>query len=79
MVTRKSNSRLCNICNITYYVFLLKDAAKLLILADYYKYLGYSASICDEWADTKGNEDCFKMRLKLGISGQPLGYKRTAV
>ena len=29
-------------------VFLLKDAAKLLILADYCKYLGYSAQLCDE-------------------------------
>jgi len=58
---------------------LLKDAAKLLILADYYKYLGYSASICDERADTKGNEDCFKMRLKLGISGQLCGYRGTMV
>ena len=60
-------------------VFLLKDAAKLRLIVECAKILGYSASICDERADTKGNEDCLKMRFKLGISGQPLGYKRTAV
>ena len=60
-------------------VFLLKDAAKLRLIVECAKILGYSASICDERADTKGNEDCFKMRFKLSVSGQPLGYKRTAV
>ena len=60
-------------------VFLLKDAAKLRLIVECAKILGYSASICDERTDTKGNEDCFKMRFELGISGQPLGYRRTAV
>ena len=60
-------------------VFLLKDAAKLRLIVECAKILGYSASICDERTDTKGNEDCFKMRFKLSVSEQPLGYKRTAV
>jgi len=58
---------------------LLIDAAKLRLIAEYTKYLGYSASICDERTDTKENEHCFKLRFELGISGQPLEYKRTAV
>ena len=60
-------------------VFLLTDAAKLRLIVECAKILGYSASICDERTDTKGNEDCFKMRFKLSVSEQPLGYKRTAV
>ena len=60
-------------------VFLLKDAAKLRLIVECAKILGYSASICDERTDTKGNEDCFKMRLKLGISGQLCEYRGTMV
>ena len=37
-------------------VFLLKDAAKLRLIVECAKILGYSASICDERTDTKENE-----------------------
>jgi len=43
-----------NLCSI-YYIFVdiyLFDAAKLLIVANNAKYLGYSARFCDEWTDT---------------------------
>ena len=45
-------------------VFLLKDAAKLRLIVECAKILGYSASICDERTDTKGNKHCFNLYLR---------------